>query len=475
MARSSMRSWLVLPALAVACCGTCSGACSGSGGQDRPGGGDDASADGAFTDAGGDGAGGDVVFDAEGPPPDDAPFAEKRKACTFKAGDLPSATFGPSIATMKIPLDVIVVAIQENRAFDHYFWNLRDATNGYPDADVPTAPVSIPSSNKTGLVTSFHQTAYCVEDPGHTWTVQHTDYDSGKMDGFALTNGTTADPNGHRVLGWYDETDLPYYYAWATTFGVSDRHFCSVMGPTFPNRFYAYQGTSNGLTGNTVQTAGAATIFEMLNAKKISWAVYSYSTTSPLEGIYDTSLCSKYAGHCKGNAAFDTDAAAGKLPQVAFLDVNGSEHPPEDMQIGQRAVARKLNSLMASPQWANAAFILTYDENGGFYDHVPPASACLPDATKPIGGTGAFDRTGFRVPLLVASPYSKPHHLSHVVTDHTSILRFLELRFGLPALSARDANADVILDFFDFSTPSFATPPAMPDATPNAAKSCTGP
>ena len=462
-----MRSWQggVCAALLVAC--------SGSGGSDQPVGdaGDDVSTDGVVSDTIVDDSPTDTGTDHA----DDGPFATKRKACTFKAGDLPSATFGPSIATMKIPLDVIVVAMQENRSFDHYFWNLRDATNGYPDADVPTSPVSLPSANKSGSVTSFHQDAYCVEDPDHTWTVQHTDFDSGKMDGFALTNGTTADPNGHRVLGWYDEGDLPYYYAWATTFGVSDHHFCSVLGPTFPNRFYAYQGTSNGLTGNTVQDVGTATIFEMLETKKVSWAIYSYSTTQPLEGIYGTSLCTKYAGKCKSSGAFDPDAAAGKLPQVAFLDAGSSEHPPEDMQVGERDVARKLNDLMKSPQWANAAFFLTYDENGGFYDHEPPPSACLPDATKPISGSGAFDHTGFRVPLLVASPYSKPHHLSHVVTDHTSILRFLELRFDLPALGARDANADVPLDFFDFSTAAFATPPTMPDATPNAAKSCTGP
>jgi phospholipase C len=459
-----MRCSFVFAALIVAC--------SGSGGSDQPSsdGGVDALADG-IGDDNDDGA----STDTSGPPLDDAPFAEKRKACTFKAGDLPSATFGPSIATMSIPLDVIVVAMQENRSFDHYFTHLRDVTNGYPDADVPTSPVSIPAADKSGTVTSFHQAAYCVEDPGHTWTEQHTDFDSGKMDGFAFTNGTTGDPSGHRVVGWYDEGDLPYYYALATTFGISDRHFCSVLGPTFPNRFFTLQGTSNGLTGNTVQTAGTATIFEMLTTNKITWAIYSYSTTQPLEGIYGTSLCSKYAGQCKSGGAFDTDAAAGKLPQVAFLDAGSSEHPPEDMQSGERDVARKLNALMASPQWSNAAFILTYDENGGFYDHVPPPNACVPDGTKPIGATGAFDRTGFRVPLLVASPFSKPHHLSHVVTDHTSILRFLELRFGLPALSARDANADVLLDFFDFTQTPFATPPTMPDATPNAAKSCTGP
>lgn len=427
------------------------------------------------------GATDDVSTDApsDAPPDfsDDGPFAAKRKACSFAAGAMPKDSFGPSIANLTIPLDVIVVAIQENRSFDHYFWHLRDVTNGYSDVDVPAGPtsVSIPSANKTGPVTSFHQTSLCIEDPGHTWTVQHTDYDSGKMDGFAIANGTTGDPSGKRVVGWYDETDIPFYYAWATTFGVSDRHFCSVLGPTFPNRFYAYEGTSSGLTGNTSRVAGDATIFAALTKAGVSWAIYSYSTKSPLEGIYDTTLCAKYPGQCKSEAAFDSDAAAGKLPQVAFVDAGSSEHAPEDIQYGQRDVSRRLDALMASPQWANAAFILTYDENGGLYDHVLPAPACAPDATKPIGTSGAFDTTGFRVPLLVASAWSKPHHVSHVVTDHTSILRFLELRFDLPALTARDANADTLLDFFDFTSPHFATPPTLAAANVDSTKACTGP
>lgn len=429
--------------------------------------------DGSTTDAPTDSAA-DVPFDGDFS--DDAPFATQRKACTFKAGALPKDTFGPSIANLSMPLDVIVVAIQENRSFDHYFWHLRDVTNGYADVDVPAGPdsVSLPSPVAGGPVKSFHQDSYCVEDPGHTWTISHTDYDGGKMDGFAFANGTTTDPNGHRVVGWYDETDLPFYYGLATTFSVSDRHFCSVLGPTYPNRFYAYQGTSDGITGNTAQNAGSATIFEMLQTAGVSWGTYSYSTSQPLEGIYGSSLCSKYAGHCHPTSQFDADAAAGKLPQVVFMDPGPSEHPPENMQSGQRAVAQRINALMKSPQWAKAAFILTYDENGGFYDHVAPAPACAPDDKKPVTGSGAFDTTGFRVPMLVVSPWSKAHHVSHVTTDHTSILRFLELRFKLPALGGRDANAETLIDLFDFSAPHFATPPTLPDATPSAAKACTG-
>jgi phospholipase C len=129
---------------------------------------------------------------------------------------------------------------------------------------------------------------------------------------------------------------------------------------------------------------------------------------------------------------------------------------------------------MASPNWPTSALFLTYDEHGGYYDHVPPPAAPIPDNIPPnlkAGDTpGAFDRYGFRVPAVVVSPFAKPHYVSHVVDDHTSILRFMELRFGLPALSNRDLNADPMLDMFDFSKPQFTTPPNLPAAVVDPAK-----
>jgi phospholipase C len=155
---------------------------------------------------------------------------------------------------------------------------------------------------------------------------------------------------------------------------------------------------------------------------------------------------------------------------------NDDEHPPSNVQVGQKFVADALNPLLNSSSWATSAFVLTYDEHGGYYDHVPPPAAVPPDSIPPKllpnDTPGAFDMYGPRVPVAIASAYSKPNHVSHVVNDHTSILKLIEYRFGLPSLTARDAAADPMLDYFDFSTASFATPPSLPAAVINPAKIC---
>jgi hypothetical protein len=152
------------------------------------------------------------------------------------------------------------------------------------------------------------------------------------------------------------------------------------------------------------------------------------------------------------------------------------EHPSSNVQVGQSFTYGVINALESSPNWSDSAFFLTYDENGGYYDHVAPPAAVAPDNIPPIlqpGDTQAsFDRYGFRVPVVVVSPYSRPHYVSHVVDDHTSILKFIETRYGLPPLTARDAAADPMLDLFDFTTASFATPPTF---TAPSVTLCTAP
>src|SRR5262245_12090882 len=168
------------------------------------------------------------------------------------------------------------------------------------------------------------------------------------------------------------------------------------------------------------------------------------------------------------------DAASGNLPQVAYVDpaftgeAENDEHPPTNIQKGQAYVAKILNALMNGPAWSTTAILLTYDEHGGYFDHVPPPPACLPDAIPPDlnpgDEPGAFDNYGIRVPFVAISPYSKRAFVSHAVYDHTSVLRFIETRFDLPALTKRDANADPLLDLFDFSKQTFAKPPRLPAA-----------
>ena len=177
----------------------------------------------------------------------------------------------------------------------------------------------------------------------------------------------------------------------------------------------------------------------------------------------------------KGDHFLTTDdflkaAKEGKLPSFSWVTSAGrhNEHPPKNIQAGQKFVAQIIDAVMKSPNWQRTALFFTYDEHGGFYDHVPPPKACPPDDIKPILESrdipGKFDRLGVRVPMIVISPYAKKHYVSHHVYDHTSILRFVQARFNLSALTARDAHARSPIDMFDFEHPSFTKPPALPRA-----------
>ncbi|HEY4157456.1 MAG TPA: alkaline phosphatase family protein, partial [Polyangiaceae bacterium] len=358
-----------------------------------------------------------------------------------------------------------------------------------------------------------HADALCFFDTNHEWQQSHLQYDFGKNDGFALTNGGAlagyaldpTDPNGSRAMSYYTAEDLPFYYALAAKFAISDRYFAGLLGPTFPNRLYLYAATSAGMIMNELKP-GLPTIFARLSDASITFKLYA----SDLAGAYITYMPSPDA--MVPVTQFAQDAAAGTLPQVSFVDPQflseayseTSEHPPADIQVGQQFVRDQVVALMKSPNWPDSAMFLTYDEHGGLFDHVPPPPACVPDDVPPeldagapvdggadldagldaaapdageggIAPTPTFDRYGFRVPLFVISPYAKPHFVSHQVHSHTSITRFIEARFGLPALSARDANADALLDLFDFDAPpALLTPPSLPDAPldPSALAAC---
>jgi phospholipase C len=405
---------------------------------------------------------------------DDAPFAAQRLGCTYPAGALPSDTFGPSMTAKQIPIDTFIIVMHENRSFDHYFQGL--AAFGQPDADVGVADASFVGGNSSS-VTRFHQPALCFGDTNHSWNGQHTSWDGGKNDGFALANANAGDPTGVRALGYYDATDLPFYYGMANTFSISDRYFCPTLTSTGPNRLYLYAATSNGGVFNNGASGipVSSTIFAQLNSANVSWTVYSTGTYSFEAGIF-TSLPLTQPNNFKRMTDFYADTKAGTLPHVVFLYSGSDEHPPADPQKAQADVAAIYTALAASPQWLSSALFLTYDENGGLYDHVAPPKACAPDSVAPKlaagDAPGDFAQYGFRVPLIIASAWARPHYVSHVVNDHTSILRLIELRFQLKALTARDANANGLLDMFDFSAPSFLQAPALPAAPIDPKRAC---
>ncbi len=449
-----------------------SGGLSGSGGAD-------AGVDGS---AGTAGAAGDAGSDAPvGPPPYDVNAAQ-RDGCTFGPGDLTTTTVGPDVPHGDaLPFKHIIVLMMENRSFDHYFSQL--PSYGVTDVDVATdQDFNVdPDSNPVQQINRYHETRYCIVDPDHEWTSVHLQYDNGAMDGFVATNN----PGGGRAMGYYDQTDIPYYYWLAKNFAISDRHFCSLLGPTWPNRFYLYGATS---WGNTKTSDGtifinqkhitAPKIMDLLDTAGRSWKIYRdhlsfaaiFKPTDP-----------KYFGSSMDT--FDSDVDANSLPDVAFVDPTlygttsgptNDEHPPSNLQRGQQFTERVLKKLMSNPAvWQDTVFFLVYDEHGGYYDHVPPPPACEPDNDVPPDFP--FDRLGMRTPLIVASPWVRPGYVSHLVTDITSITRFIENRFDLPAMTNRDANAWPMLDMFDFGQPMATTPSGAPAATldPAGVQYCT--
>jgi phospholipase C len=397
-------------------------------------------------------------------------------------------------------IDHIVLLMQENRSFDHYLGQLKAFD---PTLDVEPQPPDFSNPNPSGgpAIPIHHKTLLCdVEDVTHSWPNTHLQWNNGAMDGFATTNSVAGvEPSGRRAMGYYTEQEIPFYYALYSTFAQGDRFFSSLLGPTFPNRFYFMAGTSwvdtsqpyaettnriVGVDAPADQMKGKS-IFELLDAAGISWKVYV--SQPPISFANEFAYVrNRIPPAVVPIADYFADAAAGTLPQVAYVDpiftgfgatknVAQDEHPPSNVQVGEKFTADVVNALMDSPNWSSSAFILTYDEHGGYYDHVPPPPAPLPDEHPPQPDHavfGTFDRYGIRIPTVVVSPFAKSHYVSHNVYDLTSTLAFIELRFGLPPLTNRDANADPMLDFFDFENPPFMTPPELPAAPVNFPPEC---
>lgn len=419
-------------------------------------------------------------------PPSDSDAQTKRAACGYKAGDLPAETQGESHPNGKdIPIDHVLVLMMENRSFDHYFQKLPEY--GQPDVDVAPPDYTNPDADGNP-VAPFHDKQYCFVDTNHEWTGTHRQINGGKMDGFYMSNdgfhelpahGKLEMLSGKRAMGYYDHTDLPFYYWLANEFSIANRYFCSVPGPTWPNRMFLYAATSFGLTKNTFPEADK-TLPDYLEERKIDWKIYSSGT--PGYAVFVSKFLDFKEAHLRTIDDYFADAAAGKLPQFAFVDPglgvadynHDDEHPPAIAQIGEAFSARIIDALTKSPNWARSALFLTYDEHGGLYDHVPPPSACKPDDLPvkigPDDAKGEFDMLGVRVPMMVISPFAKKHHVSQRTYDHTSIVRFIEAKFVLPALTNRDANAEAPWDMFDFENPPHATPPAITIPTVDQAR-----
>ncbi|HLX88025.1 MAG TPA: alkaline phosphatase family protein, partial [Acidimicrobiales bacterium] len=305
--------------------------------------------------------------------------------------------------------------------------------------------------------------------PSQEWAASHQQYDGGTNMGFVTS------PSGPVAMGYWDSRHLPFYYSLASTFPLADRWFCSMLGQTYPNRRFLIAATSAGqvddILSQALTKAPNGTIFDRLNQAGVSWRDYYHSTSLPTTFVWFGDSA-RYSSNLVHVEQFFSDAAAGTLPGFCIVDPDfgsGSEENDQDISVGETFAAQVVQAVMQGPAWSRTLLVWTYDEHGGYYDHVPPPPALAPDAIaplSPVGPNGAsayegFRRYGFRVPAVVVSPFARRDHVTHVVHDHTSILAMVERKWNLPAMTYRDANATDLSDFIDLSKRAFTEPPAL--------------
>ncbi len=429
-------------------------------------------------------------------------------------------------------IEHFVFVMQENRSFDHYFGTL-SGVRGFDDPTVISQQVggqnypvwnqfgydpATQTATPTGYTLPFelaqdsNHDGQWLNDPTHNWGPQHQCWNGGAMDSFVRVHVASEGPaNGPIVMSHYNRLSLPFYYALADAFTVCDAYHCSVIGPTYPNRLYWMSGTidpAGAAGGPLLETLapvadvqyygkfGWTTMPEVLEQAGISWKVYQspdtlYGASTPL--LIDNVLryfkaYTNPATTLAQNAfvptypgTFALDVASGQLPQVSWVITQflESEHPAAPPDWGSVAIADILQTLISNPAvWEKTALILSYDENGGFFDHVepptPPAGTPGEYITAPLGpipdaaGIAGPIGLGFRVPCLMISPYSRGGLVYSGLSDHTSQLRLLESRFGVPTPNLSAWRRQVVGDLtgaFDFARPPQPTVPALPATT----------
>jgi phospholipase C len=401
-------------------------------------------------------------------------------------------------------IEHIVILMMENHSYDNFLGTLPPKRrNGLADGFTTRASAVTPPDawdqdggwNPNGVLASnpngqgkyqnaFHMSTTCQHSgsPTQEWSASHEQYDEGKLDGFVTCVSYGApSPAGPVSMAYWNAGDLPVLHSLAAAFPIADRWFQSVLGQTDPNRRFLIAGTSAGMTDDidisvspdirgiiqdtTLPLPANGTIFDRLNAHGISFTNYTASyptgTTSELYPVDDAALTALHEKPLQagGVGDFFADSKAGNLPGLSFLDENystQSQENPQDIVVGEQLIYDVVNALAASPDWPTTLLIINYDEHGGYFDHVAPPVALVPDAIPPIlePGQSAYDgfgRYGFRVPALVISPYSLRNWVTHTVYDHTSVLAMIERKWNLPAMTFRDANANDLTGFLDLA------------------------
>ena len=366
-----------------------------------------------------------------------------------------SAAGAPQARNRRLPtpqrsgLDHVVVVMMENRSFDHLLgWlpgaDARQAGLSYPDragAMVPTAP----------LAPDFQGCGH--PDPDHSYEGGRIEYNNGRCDGWLL-----AGSNDAYAIGYYTQADLPFLGAAAPAWTTCDHYFTSIMTGTFPNRIYQHAAQTDRLENSLLPISTLPTIWDRLLEHDIS--AHYYFSDFPFLALWG----SKYLGISRHSAQFFSDCAAGTLPHVSFVEprffgeaqgISNDYHPHSDIRKGEAFLNAVYEAVISSPKWANTLLVINFDEWGGFFDHVPPPRAPIPEADAALGSDGLM---GFRVPAMLVSPWSPRGAVAREVYDHTSVLKLIEWRWNLRPLTVRDAAANNLAEVLDFDAPNLSAP-----------------
>jgi phospholipase C len=464
------------------------------------------------------------------------------------AGPLPRPSL-PAGTDLLPQIKHIVVLMMENHSYDNYLGMLAGRGDGFPLGDDGKPEAS--NNDIAGEPIRAHHLSSTVQRPrvpSQSWHATHHQWDEGKHAGFVTSTQVVVPaagdvdpavcegPAAAVGMGYWTEEDLPFYYGLARTFPLADRWFSSCLGPTFPNRRFLIAGTAHGLIDDApsdlLDYPPAGTIFDLLSRHGISWANYHpvvadqsrfrryvqhkrrmlrrrlLSVGKAIPGVTQNVQkdmqftadifpigIGRYMRHVHSLDRFFTDAENGTLPAFSIVDPdfdNYSEENPQDISKGESFAAEVINRVMHGQGWPDTLLIWMYDEHGGYYDHVPPPPAVLPDDVEGRSLAGSpgrvqsvlrmifpkkvksdanldagprrYDRYGFRVPAVLVSPYARPDHVCSEVFDHTSVLKLVEQKWNLPPLTARDAAATSPLSALDLTgPPAFLKPPSLPE------------
>jgi phospholipase C len=411
------------------------------------------------------------------------------------AGSLPFPAKPLGTVNPDMPFDHIVVVMMENHSFDNLLGALPGVDGLTFDAQGKATNTNPGTLHTAADVVSFPfpNTAQ-ARNVSQSWKSTHEQINGGFMNGFVQSSGAA------QPMGYYTPETVPFAYSLASAFTLGTRWFCSVPGPTYPNRRFLLAGTAWGGTTTAPDTLlnpppPHGTIYDSLSTHQITWC--NYFSDLPMSAVIP-SIILKHPDHLQPIDKFFHDCQSGTLPQVSFLDPSvgalssiglplatlpsvikdalqilgadfqsadpaETEEDPQDVYWGERWAYGVIQAVLKSPLWPRTLLIYIYDEHGGYYDHVPPPSAIPPDdiapRLQPGDPAGGYDMYGPRVPAIVVSPYARPKGVTDVAHDHTSVLATIEAKWNLPALTNRDANAETIMDFLGLDAPQLERDP----------------